>query len=39
MGYFQRRLKESGIIKSLEKMGIQEEDIVKMEEIEFEYFK
>ena len=39
IGYFQRRLKESGIIKSLEKMGIQEEDIVKMEEIEFEYFK
>lgn len=39
IGYFQRRLKDAGIISKLEEMGIQEEDIVRIEDIEFEYFK
>lgn len=39
VGYFQRRLKDAGIFKKLEEMGIQEEDIVRLENIEFEYFE
>jgi GTP-binding protein len=37
--YFQRRLKEAGVFKALEEKGIQDEDIVSIEGIEFEYFK
>lgn len=39
VGYFQKRLKDAGIFKALEDAGIQEEDIVSIEGIEFEYFK
>lgn len=39
IGYFQKRLKDAGIFKALEDGGIQEEDIVSIEGIEFEYFK
>lgn len=39
VGYFQRRLKDAGIFAELERMGIQEEDTVRLEDIEFEYFK
>ena len=36
--YFQKRLKDAGVFAALEKEGIQEEDIVSIEGIEFEYF-
>lgn len=39
IGYFQRVLKDKGIFKKLEEMGIQDEDIVRLQDIEFEYFK
>lgn len=39
IGYFQRVLKDRGIFDKLEKMGIQDEDVVRIQEIEFEYFK
>ncbi|WP_420497365.1 Obg family GTPase CgtA [Streptococcus gordonii] len=39
MGYFQRVLKDKGIFKKLEEMGIQDEDTVRLQDIEFEYFK
>ncbi|WP_329887305.1 GTPase ObgE [Pseudoramibacter faecis] len=39
VGYFQKRLKDAGIFRALEDAGIQEEDIVSIEGIEFEYFK
>lgn len=35
--YFQRALKNMGVIEALEKKGIQEGDTVKMEELEFDY--
>lgn len=35
--YFQRVLHESGIIKALEKQGVQDGDIVRVYDIEFEY--
>ena len=34
-----QRLKDAGIFKKLKEMGIQEEDIVRLENIEFEYFE
>lgn len=37
--YFQRKLKERGLFKELRKMGIEEEDLVRLEDIEFEYFE
>lgn len=37
--YFQRLIKEKNIITELEKMGIQEEDVVVMDEFEFEYIE
>ena len=36
-GYFQKRLKENGIIDKLLQMGMKEGDIVKISQIEFEY--
>ncbi len=38
VGYFQRVLKDKGIFKELENMNIQDEDLVRLNEIEFEYF-
>ncbi|SJZ45466.1 GTP-binding protein [Garciella nitratireducens DSM 15102] len=37
--YFQRMLRNKGIIDELEKKGIQDGDIVKILDIEFEYYK
>ena len=37
--YFQRVLIQSGIIKKLEEMGIQEGDTVSILDFEFEYVK
>ncbi|MFA5340406.1 MAG: GTPase ObgE [Clostridia bacterium] len=37
--YFQRLLKEKNVIEELEKLGIEEEDIVVIDEFEFEYIR
>lgn len=37
--YFQNSLRKKGVIKELEKLGIQEGDPVKMYEVEFDYIK
>lgn len=37
--FFQRFLKESGIIDELEALGIQEGDVVKMSYLEFDYYR
>ena len=37
--YFQNALRKKGVIKELEKMGIQEGDPVRMYEVEFDYIK
>ncbi len=37
--YFQNALRRKGVIKALEKAGINEGDLVKMYEIEFDYMK
>ena len=37
--YFQRLLKTSGIIDELEKMGIQENDVVSIYDFEFNYLR
>ncbi len=37
--YLQRQLKEKNVILELEKLGIQEEDVVVIDEFEFEYIK
>lgn len=39
IGYFQRKLTERGVFAKLEEMGIQDEDLVRLQDIEFEYFK
>lgn len=39
IGFFQRKLEERGVFKKLEEMGIEEEDLVRLQDIEFEYFK
>ena len=39
IGFFQRVLKDKGVFEELEKMGIKDEDVVRLDEIEFEYFK
>ena len=36
--YFQRVIKKKGLIKKLEEMGIQENDTVRIYEIEFDYY-
>lgn len=37
--YFQRFMREKGIIERLEKMGIEEGDTVRVEGLEFDYYK
>lgn len=37
--FFQKFLKEQGILKELEEMGIEDEDVVRMYGFEFEYYK
>ncbi len=37
--FFQKFLKEQGILKKLEDMGIQDGDTVKVYDLEFEYYK
>ena len=37
LSYFQTNLRKKGIIKALEKEGIQEGDMVRMEDLEFEF--
>jgi len=37
--YFQRALKNKGVIDELERMGIQEGDIVRIDDTEFEYIR
>ena len=37
--FFQRFLKESGILKDLEDQGIEEGDTVRMYGLEFDYYK
>jgi GTP-binding protein len=39
VGFFQRVLQDKGVFDELENMGIQDEDIVQLDDIEFEYFK
>ena len=39
VGYFQRMLTDRGVFKKLEEMGIQDEELVRLQDIEFEYFK
>lgn len=38
IGYFQKQLTNRGVFKELRKMGIEEEDLVRLQDIEFEYF-
>lgn len=38
VGYFQRMLKDKGVFKKLEKLGVQDGDVVSLNEFEFEYF-
>ncbi|MEG2193002.1 MAG: Obg family GTPase CgtA [Oscillospiraceae bacterium] len=35
--YFQRRLRDSGIIKKLEDMGVHEGDTIRIEDFEFDF--
>ncbi|MFZ5988491.1 MAG: GTPase ObgE [Bacillota bacterium] len=37
--YFQRSIKRKGVVDALEDMGINEGDLVKMYDLEFEYFR
>ncbi|MGN0241815.1 MAG: Obg family GTPase CgtA, partial [Candidatus Weimeria sp.] len=37
--FFQKFLKEQGILKKLEDMGIQDGDTVKVYDLEFEYYR
>ena len=37
--FFQRVLREQGIIKELENMGIEDGDTVRMYDFEFDYYK
>ena len=39
LAYFQRFLKENGILKELEKLGIEDGDTVKLYGWEFDYYK
>ncbi|MDD4690823.1 GTPase ObgE [Eubacterium aggregans] len=39
VGYFQKRLTDKGVFKELEAMGIKDEDLVRLDTIEFEYYK
>ena len=35
--YFQRRLRDSGIIDKLEEMGVKQNDTIRIDEFEFDY--
>ena len=35
--YFQRRLRDSGIIDRLEEMGVKDGDTIRIEDFEFDY--
>ena len=37
--FFQNFLKDTGILRDLEKLGIEDGDTVKLYELQFEYFK
>ena len=37
--FFQKFLKENGIVKQLEELGIEEGDTVKLYNLEFEYYR
>ena len=37
--FFQKFLKENGILDELERLGIQEGDTVRLYELEFDYYK
>ena len=37
--FFQNFLKDNGILKELEKLGIEDGDTVKLYELHFEYYK
>jgi GTP-binding protein len=39
MAYFQNSLRRKGVIDELKDMGINEGDIVKLDDIEFEYIE
>ncbi len=39
IGYFQRKLNDQGLFKELKKMEIQEGDLVRINDIEFDYFE
>jgi GTP-binding protein len=39
INYFQRALRDKGVIDALEQLGIQEGDTVRIDDIEFEYMK
>jgi GTP-binding protein len=39
ISYFQKNMKDRGVYKKLEEMGIEDEDIVRILDIEFEYLK
>jgi len=39
IGFFQRVLKDKGVFEELEKMNIKDDDTVRIDEIEFEYFR
>ena len=37
--FFQKFLKDTGILKELEELGIQDGDTVQLYELEFDYYK
>ena len=37
--FFQNFLKDTGILKELEKLGVEDGDTVKLYELQFEYYK
>ncbi|NTV89678.1 MAG: GTPase ObgE [Clostridiales bacterium] len=39
LSYFQRAIKDKGMVEALEKLGIQDGDTVRIDDIEFEYMK
>lgn len=39
LGYFQRQLTDRGVFRKLEEMGITDGDTVRLQDIEFDYFK
>ncbi|MEG2643412.1 MAG: GTPase ObgE, partial [Eubacterium sp.] len=39
VGYFQKILTDKGVFKELEAMGIQDEDLVRLDTVEFEYYQ